>query len=177
MVNGSPTENLQEKVNKLISCLGDDVSSQVVVTGCERLKQRNPAYKPLVKIAFASLEQKIMVLRAKHNLEQHMEFRNVWLRGAKDHVERLIDINFNTVLKMIPAGNDYKVSGSGRIIKKQAVNSGNADTEEQHASPHGRQDTYGTPKRCTYDGQTGWSSIHWITLCKKRKRTWLPSWR
>ena len=61
--------------------------------------------------------------------------------SAKDHVERLIDINFNTVLKMIPAGNDYKVSDSGRIIKKEAVNSGNADTEEQHASPHGRQDT------------------------------------
>ena len=115
----SPTENLPEKVNKLIGCLDDDVSSQVVVTGCERLKQRNPAYKPLVKIAFASLEQKIMVLRAKNNLEQHMEFGNVWLRGAKDHVERLIDINFNTVIKIIPAGNGYKVSGSGRIIKKR----------------------------------------------------------
>ena len=70
-----------------------------------------------------------------------MEFRNVWLRGANDHVGRLIDINFNTVLKMIPTGNDYKVSGSGRIIKKEAVNSGNADTVEQHASPHGSQDT------------------------------------
>ena len=70
-----------------------------------------------------------------------MEFRNVWVRGAKDHVEGLIDINFNTVLKMSPAGNDYKVSGSGRIIKKETVNTGNADTEEQHALPHGRQDT------------------------------------
>ena len=140
-VHYSRTENLPEKVNKLICCLGDDVSSQVVVTGCERFKQRNPAYKPLVEIASASPEQKIMVLRAKNNLEQHMEFRNVWLRGAKDHVERLIDIHFNTVRKMIPAGNDYKISGSGRIIKKEAVNPGNADTEEQHASPHGTWDT------------------------------------
>ena len=74
-----------------------------------------------------------MVLRAKNNLEQHMEFRNVWLRGAKDHVERLIDINFNTVIKIIPAGNGYKVSGSGRIIKKEAVNSGNA---EQKSNMH-----------------------------------------
>ena len=46
------------------------------------------------------------------------EFKNIYLKGAQSHAERLIDLNFKTILKEIPDGNKYRVTGNGRIVRK-----------------------------------------------------------
>ena len=79
--------------------------------------QRQPGL-PLLKIELPNLENKIRVLRAKKRLENSEEWKRCWIRSSKSHVERLIDLNFKTMLDMIPNGNTMAITGGGRIIKR-----------------------------------------------------------
>ena len=77
--------------------------------GTHRPGQRPPT--PLVKVEFPDLlDTNKRVLRAKLNLANTEDYQNVWIRSSKTHVERLIDVNFKTILDMIPGGNDMTVS-------------------------------------------------------------------
>jgi hypothetical protein len=72
-----------------------------------RLKSRDG--KPgLVKIELATEEEKINVLRAKRNLNDTREYKRVYLCRSMPHAERLIQINFNQILKEMPNGNKFR---------------------------------------------------------------------
>ena len=72
---------------------------------------------PLMKVEFRSLDEKKTALKAKGNLK-NSEYTNVFMRSSKPHVERLLDLNFKTILDLLPNGKDYRVTASGRIMKK-----------------------------------------------------------
>ncbi len=98
---------------------------EVPVVRAMRLRQREhqpgrrPPPPPLVKVELPDLDTKKKVLKAKLRLgETANEYSNVWLRSSKPHVERLIDLNFRTILDMIPGGDRMSVTNSGRIVKK-----------------------------------------------------------
>ena len=38
------------------------------------------------------------------------------MRGAQTHAERLKELNFKAILHDIPAGNRYRITGSGRLV-------------------------------------------------------------
>ena len=76
--------------------------------------------KGVLKIQLSIIEEKIDVLRHKSNLKNSSTFSNVYIRSSKTHSERLIDLNFKTLINdLIPkAATGYRITGSGKLIKK-----------------------------------------------------------
>ena len=89
------------------------------VTALARLKPRFRNKPGLVKIGFESVEQKILVLRNKHELKDQQRFRKVFIQSSKSHVERLLELNARTLLRELPTGKSFRVTANGRIKKKQ----------------------------------------------------------
>ena len=89
----------------------------VPVVNAQRLQGRGR--RPgIVKIELKSLDDKKAVLRAKAELKQTEQWKSVYLRSSRTHLERLHDINMRTVLNMIPGGENMIITGSGRVVKK-----------------------------------------------------------
>ena len=88
-----------------------------------------------MKISLADVDQNILVLRNKFKLKNHHVFKRVFIQSAKSHVERLLDAR--TLLRELPQGRSYRVSGNGRILRRQGneaaqnVAAGNRDMEAE----------------------------------------------
>ena len=108
-------ENLEERVKDLVQ---EGIGLRdIEPVRAKRLESRTE--KPgLVKIEFVSKEEKIRVLRGKQELRDTREFGRVYLRSSMSHTDRLIQNNFNQILREILNGYKYRVSGNGKIILK-----------------------------------------------------------
>ena len=73
---------------------------------------------PLIKVQFRTVEDKVAVLRVKRRLTSSAKYSPVWLRSSKPHSERVMDMNFRTLLDILPGGNTYTVTSNGKIVKK-----------------------------------------------------------
>lgn len=71
----------------------------------------------MVKITFQTLEMKIKVLREKRKIRDTDNFSRVYLRSNNSHVERLGELNARTILKEMPNGKDFRITGNGRMVK------------------------------------------------------------
>ena len=91
----------------------------IPVVRSQRLRARGSG-PGLVKIQLRTLEEKKTVLRAKQKL-QNTEWPRVYLRSSKSHMERLNELNTKTLLKMIPGGQDMRLTGSGRLMHKDEI--------------------------------------------------------
>ena len=80
----------------LIVTMGEDVYSNVNVVAPSRMRTRYRNKPGLVKIILANVEQKILLLRNK--LKDSIEVKQVYLEGAKSHVQRLTEINTRKIL-------------------------------------------------------------------------------
>ena len=118
--------SLMDTAKALISALGTDISHRSMITDVKRCPDRGTGKPPLLKIAFESVEQKVEVLRAKKNLSNSNEFKNVYLRSSKNHTERILELNAKTLLSQLPNGNQFRVTGNGRIVKKDNPVGGNS---------------------------------------------------
>ena len=56
----------------------------------------------IVKIELRNVDDKKTVLQAKAGLRKTRQVRNVYIRGAQTHAERLIDLNFKAILNEMP---------------------------------------------------------------------------
>ena len=135
----TPEENLLAKARELISALGEDVSSNVRIAAVSRLPARFRNKPGLMKVSFEDVDQKILVLRNKYKLKNDAAYKRVYIESAKSHVERLLEINARTMLRELPQGRSYRVSGNGRILRRQAAEAtenpenGNMDTQQPQA--------------------------------------------
>ncbi len=89
------TEELDVTVKRLLTKIDHP---DITVMRCRRLQSRGG--KPgLVKVQFTSRDVKIAILRSKRKLKISREFGKTFLRTSRSHIERLVDVNFNTNLK------------------------------------------------------------------------------
>lgn len=108
-------EVVKERVEWLLSH-GLKCNPMPAIINAERLKPRGP--KPgLIKAELGTVEEKIAVLRRKRQLSETEGFGNIYIQSAKSHTERLIDLNFRTLLREIPQGKNYYITGNGRMVK------------------------------------------------------------
>jgi hypothetical protein len=112
-------EDLIQKAEDIIKCLGDQVSSNVLITGATRIRARYNNRPPLVKISFQNTEEKIMVLSNKMKLKDTENYKAVYIKSSKSHAERLIELNARTILRKLPGGCDLRVDANGRIRTRQ----------------------------------------------------------
>ena len=116
-------EDLHRKVETMIR---RDLALNIPVTRVLRLNPRparstrygNVAKPGLVKIQVPTVDDKIKILREKKKLNNSPDFSCVYLRSSKSHTDRLMDQNFRTILDLIPTGKDYRLTGNGRLVKK-----------------------------------------------------------
>ena len=74
----------------------------------------------LVKIEFPDLQTKIDALRRKQQLQDYNRHGRIYIRGAQTHVEHLIDSNFKTLLNELQNGRNYRITGNGKVIRRDA---------------------------------------------------------
>ena len=72
-------------------------------------------HKGVFKIEMASQADKKVVLQHKKNLKNSSQFNKVYLRSSQTHAERLIHLNFRKVLEELPNGNEFRMTGNGRL--------------------------------------------------------------
>ena len=75
----------------------------------------------IVKMELDSVVEKIKLLRKKTTLSEVPEFSKVYLRSCKSHEERLIEQNIREVINMLPHSQEYRFTGSGRLIWRAAA--------------------------------------------------------
>ena len=114
-------EETKERVERLLrDCLKCHPMPRVV--NADRLKPRGTG-PGLIKAELGSVEEKIAVLRRKQQLRAEEGFSRVYIQSAKSHAERLIDLNFRTLLREIPKGKDFYITGNGRLVKRDVEHS------------------------------------------------------
>ena len=107
-------EDTKELAMKIIQATGID---RVPVVRALRLGARN-GKSGVIKIELASKDDKIEILKNKHALTSSRDYQRVFLRSSQTHAERLIELNFKTLLKEIPNGNQFRVTGNGRLVRQ-----------------------------------------------------------
>ena len=75
-------ETVLDKARSLIQSLGDDVSTNVHISGASRLPNRLPNKPSLMKISFENREEKILVLKYKSNLRKSPIYKNVYVKAV-----------------------------------------------------------------------------------------------
>ena len=140
IVSNLPEENDEDLKMKINTIIKEGLQIQNLETvNAERLAARYG--KPgLIKAQLQSKNAKIQVLRSKKALLTTKDYKGVFLRGAKSHVERLIELNFKTILGEMPNGSNYRVTNSGRLVSSDTLNT-NVDmqvTETNHSCGRGR---------------------------------------
>ena len=75
-----------------------------------------------VKVEFHNLNNKVEVLRAKEKLKRRRECSNLYMRSAKSHEERLLEINMKTLLQHLQIQDTFRFTGSGRMVYKDQEN-------------------------------------------------------
>lgn len=134
--HGETQLSLHRNIEAMISIMGPNVCGTVV--DVKRLTSRNT--KPgIVKVELRSLEQKLSVLRGKTSLKRHSKYENVWIRSSMQHGERVGNINFRTLLNIVPGGENYYLASNGRIVSKDQGAENNRKTmKRQRVSSSGR---------------------------------------
>ncbi len=133
------TEELDETVKRLLT---EIEHPDITVVRCRRLQSRGG--KPgIVKVQFTSRDVKIAILRSKRKLKGSREFGKTFLRTSRSHIERLVDVNFRTILKEMPGGDSFRVTGNGRIIRTDDRNAGES-TRRENENRRERRDSSGS---------------------------------
>ena len=110
-------ENVTARVKRLLF-EGMHCDPVPVVVAAERLvpRGRGPG---LIKVEFPTVQVKVAVLRRKQQLKEKELYSKVYVHSAKTHAERLIELNFKTILDEIPTGKNFYVTGNGRVVRRE----------------------------------------------------------
>ena len=128
-------ENITQKINDIIHTHLELPHEEVI--RCERTASRNK--KPgVVKIQMSSLDSKILVLRNKRKLNEITGYINVYMRSALSHTERVMERNFQTILREISNGGEFRITGHGIVIRKR-LNMAQGDETDRRNNRMNRQ--------------------------------------
>ena len=111
-IKPNPEISDSQKIKNLIEATGVSCS----IRNIKRLTPSHDQGIGLVKCELNSVEEKIAVLKQKQHMIK-ME-QGSWVRSSKSHIERVTEMNFKTILSIIPGGDGYTVAGNGKLIPK-----------------------------------------------------------
>ena len=132
-----PALTPEETEANLLAAVYNIVSTGLELPGIElvnvkRLTGRGTS-PGLVLIECFNTDDKITILRAKAKLREKAQFKNLYMRSAEGHSDRLVRLNFQTILEHMGVSNQFRFTGSGRLVKREAG-------RQRHASgDHGQQ--------------------------------------
>lgn len=121
IIVGLQQEDNEDVMAKVLNLLRNGLGCDPMPTpvAVERIRARGT--KPgLIKVELSSVEEKVAVLRRKAELKDHECFQKVFVSSAKSHAERLVDLNFRTLLRETSVGKDFYLAANGRLVKRTA---------------------------------------------------------
>ena len=82
------------------------------------------------------------MLRRKSKLKETSDYKRVFLRGSKTHTQRVLELNARTLLDQMPNGNEFRITSSGRIVKKNKCDDGDRgrSRDQQNNQPRGSRE-------------------------------------
>ena len=114
------TEDPKVEAQKLIDAISNACVpplTQIQVVNAERTVSRNN--KPgLLKIQLPSRLDKINILKNKRKLANDTAYARAFVRGSQSHTDRLIHLNFTTLLNEMGLADRYRIAANGRLIEK-----------------------------------------------------------
>ena len=129
--NETQTQLLQ-KVNDVVANGLSLPGIEVVAVTRRAGRGRSPG---LVIVELASLDDKKTVLRAKMNLRTNDAYKNLYVRSAEGHTDRLIRLNFQTLLDHLHLTRSFRLTGSGRLVPRNATGSGSQASDTGNRRP------------------------------------------
>ena len=135
--DGADGDTLDDVVASLLNAISTDTN---VFRSIQTSRLQNPRQGNvgLVKIALETTAQKIALLRAKRQLKSHDDYNNVYIKSSKTHAERLIETNARTIIQQIPNGKDFRITASGRIVKRNDRPHSTRDSTPSSSENHDR---------------------------------------
>ena len=122
---------LKVKIEDMLQeILEDEDKESVEVLECKRMGAHSRDKPGLVKVAVNNLDSKKLVLRAKTKLKDTVHYKNVWMRSSMPHLERIFHMNMKNMLKLVPDGDQYFITGSGKMVRKNEEQSNDEDGGE-----------------------------------------------
>ncbi len=109
-------EDLSEKVRTLLT-EGAQCQPLPELVAAERMRARGSG-PGVIKVELRTTQDKVAILRQKRNLKRDDRYKRVYIRAAKSHTDRLVELNFKTLLREIPTGKSFYISGNGRVMRK-----------------------------------------------------------
>ncbi|KAI8486129.1 hypothetical protein Bbelb_362290 [Branchiostoma belcheri] len=106
IVSGLPFEEGEDIQAKIEGLLRTGIHSDVPVVAAERMKPRG--------------RESCRSQGETEVIKGNPLYEKVFLRSAKSHTDRLIELNFRTLLWEISGGKDYFITGSERVKKRGA---------------------------------------------------------
>lgn len=115
-----------ENVTNLIQeLLAEGLQDNTRIVDAERSKDRG-GRPGVVRVEFGSVQEKVGVLRNKQLLKDNPKYSRVFIRSAKTHAERLIELNFKTLLDELHLSHNFYIAGNGRLRRRQETGAGAA---------------------------------------------------
>ena len=111
----SPVERVKSLLSEGLRC---DPLPEIV--NAERMTPRGRG-PGVIKVEFRVQQDKVAVLRRKQCLRDNENFNRVYIHSAKSHTERLVSLNFRTLLNELPFGKEYFLTGSGRLMRRDQL--------------------------------------------------------
>ena len=99
----------------------------------------------IIKCELDTEEEKINILKKKMKMINMEE--GSWVRSSKDHVERVAEYNFKLLMKCVPGLEDYKMTGSGKIVPVMGPEGENEDGEFEEVQYQRNQHQFGGAPR------------------------------
>lgn len=109
-------DNIEAKITISNPSTKFDPQVSIIIAGLQfeegeiEIKRGGPG---VIKLELRSVQERVTVLRQRQRLRNNERFSRFYLRSAKSHTERLIDLNFRTLLPEIPTGINFYIPGSG----------------------------------------------------------------
>ena len=82
----------------------------------------------LVLLELGDVEDKITVMNAKQSLRNKDEYKNLDLRTAEGHTDRLMRLNFNTLLSNLHRKREFWFTVSGRLVPRDGTHGSSGES-------------------------------------------------
>lgn len=114
-LHGEGEEYIHTCVKEMFSRL--DIGADSIVR-TKRLVSKVEGRPGLVKCELKTKEDKIHLLRSKHELRNYPNYRRIYIRGSKSIIEKNMESNIRMLLKQIPEGHKYRLTAGGKIVQR-----------------------------------------------------------
>ena len=131
---------VQPSEDDLLTCTNQLIQVSLELPGIEVVKverTQSRGGKPgVVKVLLSSVQDKVDILKSKRKLKESEAHKRVYIHGSRTPAERILYNNMRAMLRELPNGQQYRISGNGKLVRKDAGSTATEDRDLDAGSTH-----------------------------------------